>query len=128
MMGKKIKKIHHFKFPPWQHPAKFQCYISPASKEQAKQEHLAEINQLQTSNKSNTTLIYTDASRMDESQGVGIGIYVQNLIHRTNTSFSTNIGPETLVFDSELEDITLGLEYVSRVAKEGQSFRVYADN
>lgn len=42
----KTEKIKHFEFPPWQHPAKFQCHISPASKEQAKEAYLAQIDQL----------------------------------------------------------------------------------
>lgn len=114
-----IKKINHFEFPPWQYPAKFQCHISPASKEQAKEVHLPEFDRLQNSNNSNTTLIFTDASTMEESQGVGVGIYIRDLTQRTNESFSTNFSPKTLVFDGELEGITQGLEYASRVAKRG---------
>ncbi|KAF5189612.1 reverse transcriptase, partial [Thalictrum thalictroides] len=120
-----IEKIKHFQFPPWQHPPQFQCHINHDSKEEATRAHLTEIDQLKNSN---TTLIYTDASIMEESQGVGVGIHARNLSTRKNESFSVNIGPETLVFDGELEGITQGLEYIARVAKKGHSFRVYADN
>lgn len=55
-------------------------------------------------------------------------MYIRDLTKRTNESFFTIIGLETLVFDGELECITQSLEYASRVAKGRQTFLVYANN
>ncbi|POS82312.1 hypothetical protein EPUL_005208, partial [Erysiphe pulchra] len=93
----------------------FQCFNSI---EEATRAHLAEIDRLKNSN---TTLIYTDASKMKESQGFGVGIHARVLYKRKNKSLSSNIGLETVEFNGELEGITQGLEYVDRVAKRGQS-------
>lgn len=39
-----------------------------------------------------------------------------------------NIGPGNLVYNGELEGVTLAVEYAARIAKPGLNFHIYADN
>ena len=41
---------------------------------------------------------------------------------------SSNLGPAQLVYNRELEGITLATEYASLVAKPGQCYYIYSDN
>jgi hypothetical protein len=41
---------------------------------------------------------------------------------------SSNLGPDQLVYNGELEGVTLATEYAGSVARSGQQFHIYSDN
>jgi len=122
-----LEPIEHFKFPPWNRSAPYKVNISQLSKEETKikynQDKLLEQEQEQT-----TFRIYTDASYIpNKSQGIGVGLAV---IAQNQTLYTqgSNIGSNQIVYNGELEGITLAIEYANTIAKPGESFKVYSDN
>ena len=60
--------------------------------------------------------------------GIGVVAYNAQPTLKISTQWLVNIGPNQLVYNGELEGVTLGLEYLSRTAKQGYSYKVYSDN
>ena len=71
--------------------------------------------------------IYSDASATSKGKGIGVGVaFYQgaSLIAQEKA----NIGPNQLVYNGELEGITLGLEKAVNIVDDYLEVRVYADN
>ena len=119
-----LEQIEHFKFPPWRRSAPYRVEISQQPKDEAALTHLT---QLQEESSSDIFRIYTDASSMPDSLGVGVGFAVL-CQGRVTHQDKTNLGTDQLVYDGELEGATRALEYAGRVAQPGRQFKVYSDN
>jgi len=123
-----LETINHFLFPPWNRQTGYNIEIDQSPKEEAAIHHLALVN---SNTSSDNIFIYSDASAITDSKGIGIGIATfrcqqkqQSLIRQ----YSINIGPEKQVYDGELEAITLAAEHASRITQRGQKIYIFADN
>jgi len=79
----------------------------------------------------NTTTIYTDASCTKEGKGIGVRLVVNDYSLRnsyTSHQTSLNIGPGHLVYNSELEGVTLAIKHASKIALPEQQIHIYSDN
>ncbi len=70
---------------------------------------------------------------MPDQIGVGVGIaaFDNSALSILDTPTYTkhwNIGPQQLVYNSELEGVTTAIEYTSFVAIFGDYFDIYSDN
>jgi ribonuclease HI len=77
--------------------------------------------------------IYTDASKLSESENVGISLVVYKHTIPTipivaSYSESRNLGSSIIIYDSELEAVTSAIEYAASVAKRGEYYNVFSDN
>jgi ribonuclease HI/endonuclease/exonuclease/phosphatase family metal-dependent hydrolase len=123
-----IEKISHFHFKPWNSGLPYTTHISKLSKEDATAEHIARRDNDVLQNK---TYIYTDASSMEESTGIGVGLAVYEMRDFTPNLIYTekkNIGKEQLVYNGELEGIVRACEYAAEIAIPEQTFKICADN
>ncbi|KHJ32784.1 hypothetical protein EV44_g3492 [Erysiphe necator] len=75
-----------------------------------------------------TTFIYTDASYMEDSKGVGVSVVATDQRGTIMEKLAINTGDGNLVYNGELEGITQGIEYGSLQARPGHSFRIFSDN
>ena len=102
-----LEQIEYFKFPPWRRNTPYSVEICPLPKDEAR--------------------IYTDASSMEDSTGIGVGLAI---LHQGQVSHrvKTNLGTNQLVYNGELEGATRAIEYASQVAQPGHHFKVYSDN
>jgi len=106
--------------------------ISKQPKEEAAKEHNSLIKLRQADY---YIAIYTDASVIKRGRGVGVGYcsYYSSLCpialgyskHSQNT---TNLGQDQLVYNGELEGVTMAAEYASRVAYPGLHIDIFSDN
>jgi ribonuclease HI len=122
-----LEPINHFAFPPWAKETPFKVIVSKLSKEEQAKAHSDFIQQSQFSN---STIVYTDASSSAEAKGIGVGLIAFDLSQgqRIISQKLLNLGPQQLVYNGELEGVTQGLEYLSRNAKQGWTYKVYSDN
>ena len=125
-----FETVEHYYFAPWNKHTPFRVNIPSLSKEDAAIQH---NNILDTFRGTNTTTIYTDASSVSNGKGIGIGLIAKSFSEngtnsRTTHETTLNIGPGQLVYNGELEGVTLAIEHASRIAIAGQSFHVYSDN
>ena len=120
-----LEQIEYFNFPPWGRNTPYSVEISPLSKDKATQTHLAQLQDEESS--LDITRIYTDASSMADSTGIGVGLAI---LHQGQVSHQakTNLGTNQLVYNGELEGATRAIEYASQVAQPGHHFKVYSDN
>ncbi|RDL42413.1 uncharacterized protein BP5553_02392 [Venustampulla echinocandica] len=102
------ERIQHFQFPPWARKTPYSVEISQLPKEE---EALA-YNTLISIPNTRITHVYSDASYIPDSIGVGV----------------VNIGAEQLVYNGELEGVTQAIEYISSIAIPRQKYRIYSDN
>ena len=115
------EKIRHYASMPWSATTPYKTNISKKSKELEAEHHkeLLEDNYLLS--------IYSDASATKRGKGVGVGVAFYK-----GASFiaqkKVNIGYNQLVYNGELEGITLGLEKAVDLADDYLEVRVYADN
>ena len=125
--GLEIEPIRHYHFPPWRRGMPYKVEISQLSKEDEAIQHTTTFR----SNPHNHVFIYTDASSTatKDSKGIGVGMTVlsppSETIHHESL---TNIGPNNLVYNGELEGATLAAEYAAKIAKPRLHFHVYSDN
>ena len=106
---------------PWSSKIPYKTFISKKSKEVEAKEHkeLLEDKYLLS--------IYSDASATSKGKGIGVGVaYYKgaSLIAQEKV----NIGYNQLVYNGELEGITLGLEKAVNLVEDCLEVRVYADN
>jgi hypothetical protein len=123
-----LEVIKHHYFAPWNRTTPYQVVISKSTKEDEAKAHNTFLESLLVSD---TTTIYTDASSTEKGKGIGVGIVVYNHSDwNKQATFrkSYNIGTSQLVYNGELEGVTLAIEYASIIATEGDTFIVYSDN
>jgi hypothetical protein len=80
--------------------------ISKLSKAEAAKAYNQQIENLIFTN---STIIYTDASSMEEGKGIGVGVIVYDHSDWDKTKVyqeNLNIGPSQLVYNGELEGVT----------------------
>jgi ribonuclease HI len=74
-------------------------------------------------------IIFFWSTATKDSKGIGVGMTVlsppSETIHHESL---TNIGPNNLVYNGELEGATLAAEYAAKIAKPRLHFHVYSDN
>ncbi|KAF7572893.1 hypothetical protein PtrM4_077980 [Pyrenophora tritici-repentis] len=112
-----------YQFRPWDTP-NYKVKISQKRKEEEAIEHKAYIK----TRLDNCTTIYSDASQIKDGNGIGVGIVAYNSTQQEVYSEKTNIGEYQLVYNGELEGITLAFEYAAKTATRDQEFEIYADN
>ncbi|KAH7551111.1 hypothetical protein BM1_09985 [Bipolaris maydis] len=115
------EEIKHYASMPWSSTMPYKTNISKKSKEIEAKHHkeLLEDEYLLS--------IYSDASATKEGKGIGVGVAFYkgaSLIAYEKV----NIGYNQLVYNGELEGITLGLEKAFDLADDYLEVRVYADN
>jgi ribonuclease HI len=120
-----LEAIQHFKYAPWNRVTPYSVEISSLAKDKAASLHNSNLAQ-----ESNVYTIYTDASAIpnDSSTGIGVGLVVYSNTTEQVFQSRTNLGPDQLVYNGELEGITQAAEYASHIAQPGQEFRIYSDN
>jgi len=122
-----LEPLQSYLFPPWDRTTPFSVNISSLSKEDE-----AIAYSIALLEATNTIInIYTDASSIENRKGIGVGFTV--LDHsQTPAKFtfeaSSNIGPDQLVYNGELEGVTRAIEYASEIAIRGTQFKIYSDN
>lgn len=115
------EKIQHYASMPWSSTMPYKINISKKSKEIEAKHHkeLLEDEYLLS--------IYSDASAIKKGKGIGVGVAFYkgaSLIAYEKV----NIGYNQLVYNGELEGITLGLEKAVNIADDYLEVRIYADN
>jgi ribonuclease HI len=122
---KSLESLKSLYFAPWNKEIPFLIKIDKNPKDIAAKNHIQAINAI-TSN--TTKSIYTDASSINGSSiGVGFTVF-QNRPNTPVFSDQWNIGGQQLVYNGELEAITVASEYASKDTKVGDHFDIYADN
>ena len=115
------------KFHPWHVKPPYVAVISDRHKADQADNHRENMRARMGQN---LLVIYSDASSIKDGMGIGVGLaaydYSRNA-QETHTR-TLNIGPNQLVYNGELEGITLAFEHAARVATPGQKIEVYADN
>jgi hypothetical protein len=123
-----LEVIKHHYFAPWNRTTPYQVVISKSTKEDKAKAHNTFLESLLLLD---TTTIYTNALSTKKGKGIGVGIVVYNHSDwNKQATFrkSYNIGTSQLVYNGELEGVTLAIEYASIIATEGDTFIVYSDN
>ena len=120
-----LEPIQHFYFAPWERGTPYKVEISSLPKEEA-----AIIHQAQLCLDPGNIAIYTDGSLTpsEETKGVGVGVAILGTLTPSNPTLKENLGPRQLVYNAELEGITIAIETASQLAKPGYNFEVFSDN
>jgi ribonuclease HI len=118
-------------YSPWDKVIYYLVEICTESKEEAAKQHISYLKSLYR--QPFVSSIYTDASKLNESNNVGISLVMYN--HNTayipevaTYSENRNLGSHVIVYNSELEAVTSAIEYAASVAKRGEYFNVFSDN
>ncbi|KAH7557896.1 hypothetical protein BM1_05168 [Bipolaris maydis] len=115
------EKIQHYASLPWSSTMPYKINISKKSKEIEAKHHKERPEDKYLLS------IYSDASATKEGKGIGVGVaFYQGaslIAHE-----KVNIGYNQLVYNGELEGITLGLEKAVDLVDDYLEVRVYADN
>ena len=108
-----LEDLQHHYFAPWEKAIPYSVKINKLDKESATLKHQELVN----STKSDQTYfnIYTDASKLPDSEGVGVGLAVINR-QRTTYIEKVNIGGSQTVYDGKLEGVIRVVEYISSIA------------
>jgi len=129
-----LEQIQHFKYPPWERDTPYTVQIDKLPKEEAALVHI-KANEVKNRLAGTRELysIYTDASYIPRPESTGIGIGLAMYQHTASGNKlkyqkSANIGSSQLVYNGELEGITLAAEYASKIARPNQEIAIYADN
>jgi ribonuclease HI len=114
-------------FRPWQRQAPYNTVLSKLSKEEEAQAHTAYMS---TRMGDSLLAIYSDASSVQDGTGIGVGVVAFDYSQQAREVFSQtlNIGEGQIVYNGELEGITLAFEYAATVALSFQEIRIHADN
>jgi ribonuclease HI len=123
-----LEPLIHFYFPPWAKDLPYKVNVSSLTKEE---EAISHNRAILLAYKTKSTIVYTDASSSAESTGIGVGLVAYSLIEgnqKVVTQSLRNLGDEQLVYNGELEGTTLGIEYISRIARQGWQYIVFSDN
>jgi ribonuclease HI len=120
-----LEPIQHYRFSPWQRDTPYQVEITSLNKDEAAKAHL---EQLQLS--SSSFALYSDGSYTpnSENKGVGTGLAILGENGSLVSYQKKNLGPSQLVYNAELEGITLAIEEASSLARPGDNFEVFSDN
>lgn len=120
------EELDPFYFSPWNQETPYTVRISSKSKEEEAKEHLT----LLKNPPQNLITIYSDASSIPNKTGIGVGIVVDkgSLSKEEQTRKVLNLGPNSLVYNGELEGITSALELAVKNRYSSKDIRVYADN
>jgi hypothetical protein len=102
-------------FRPWQKQAPYKIVLSKLSKEEEAQEHTAYMS---TRMWDSLLAIYSDASSVPDDTGIGVGLAAFDYAQQAREVFSQtlHIGEGQIVYNGELEGITLAFEYAATVA------------
>lgn len=128
--GVDIEPIRHFHFAPWERKPPYEVEISKLSKDEEAEKH----TKMLATNPRQNVYIYSDASSTLSSEGrqsLGIGIGIAVLAppsERIRATKGINIGPNTIVYNGELEGATKAAEMAAGLAQKGAHFHVYSDN
>ncbi|KAH7556799.1 hypothetical protein BM1_06233 [Bipolaris maydis] len=120
---KEIEEIIPYRFRPWD-SLNYKISISQKSKEEETAAHKDYIQIIED----NSIVIYSDASKTKDGDGIGVGLVVYNLNQEEIYAETKNIGEHQLVYNGELEGITAAFEYAAKTAQKDQNIHVYADN
>lgn len=122
-----LEDIKPFYFPPWERRTPYEVTISKLNKEDQAIQHNLQIQRYQNTD---LVLIYTDASSMPRSSGIGVGLVAFDYSQSQDPIYQDrkNIGQGALVYNGELEGITMAIEYASKIAVHGQGIYIYSDN
>jgi hypothetical protein len=101
--------------------------LSKLSKEEEAQEHTAYMS---TRMGDSLLAIYSDTSYVQDGTGIRVGPAASDYAQQAREVFSQtlNIGESQIVYNEELEGITLAFEYAATVAVSSQEIRIHADN
>ena len=128
------EQILHHTFRPWQKELPYKVIVSQQSKEEEAKAHTAFIA---SRSRDNLLTIYSDASSVPKGTGIGVEVIAFNMSSYNSTTSTTtlgricrttNLGPNQLVYNGELEGIAIGLELATTLATPGQEVRAFADN
>ncbi|WP_432712296.1 reverse transcriptase domain-containing protein [Pedobacter sp.] len=122
------EQIKHFHFMPWKTQVPFTVSIDKQSKEEAAISHNLELNNLLGTE--NLLVIYGDASSIPKGEGVGVGLvaYDYSSLGEEIYTFQSNLGKNQIVYNGELEGITLGFEFAAKNTTKYKEVLVFADN
>jgi len=125
-----LEPIRHFFFAPWARELPYKVQISLKPKDIEENLHLEYLKSICNSN---TTIIYTDGSQLQNGLGIGLGFAVFDYSVPYIPTIPTykeyqNIGNSTIVYNGELEGITRALEYAISIVKRGENLVVFSDN
>lgn len=123
-----LEQIHHHTFKPWDLHIPYSTHISKLSKTEEAEAHDEAIQDLAHTD---TLLIYSDASSMPKCSGIGVGLAAYSCSQATPYKIhqqQSNIGSENLVYNGELEGITLAMEYAAEKEQPPKDMKVFADN
>ena len=119
-----VEKIIPYRFRPWDR-LNYTVTVSEKTKEEEAIAHnaymQARIEDI------NFIAIYSDASKVPDGEGIGIGLAAYNTGQEVHSE-KTNIGESQLVYNGELEGITKAFEYAATTARKDQEIHIYADN
>ena len=113
--------IQHDAFTPWNSNIPYEVYISKELKDIEAKNHQKQLvdNSLLS--------IYSNASATKKGKGVGVGVVFYLGANQMAQEQST-IGDNQLVYNGELEGITIGLEKVVELVDNYLDVKIYADN
>ncbi|KAH7556274.1 hypothetical protein BM1_05708 [Bipolaris maydis] len=120
---KEIEEIISYRFRPWD-SLNYNISISKKSKEEEAAAHKDYIQTIED----NSIVIYSDASKTKDRDGIGVGLAVYNPNQEEIYAETKNIGEQQLVYNGELEGVTAAFEYAAKTAQKDQNIHVYADN
>jgi ribonuclease HI len=122
--NREIEKIVPYRFRPWD-SLNYKVTVSRKTKEE---EAIAHTAYIQSKIGDNFIAIYSDASKIEEGKGIGVGVIAYNSAQEELYAEKSNIGDLQLVYNGELEGIAKAFEYAARNARRDQEIHVYADN
>ena len=131
LVDAKLENIVNNYYPPWDRDIYYSVEISLESKEEAAKLHNSYLNSL--CNQALINSVYTDASKLSETEAVGISLVVYNhsvpfIPAVASYSENWNLGSHVIVYDGELEAVTRAIEYIASVAKRGEYYNIFSDN
>ena len=121
------EEIDHSKTKAWRITPLYKVFISNAKKEQEATAHRGITD---TDRGTKTLHIYTDASGVQESKGIGVGMIVFNMYEdKIIYESRANIGTKQIVYNGEIEAIVSALEMVAKkVNFKDYSIKIFSDN
>ena len=121
------EQITNHSFMPWQRDLPYSVTVSPLNKEEQARAH---SQTLLSTLGSSFLAIYSDASSHPSGQGIGVAIAVFDQLQAGSEvcSQQKNIGDSMLVYNGELEGITMAFEYAASLPSPHHTIQVYADN
>jgi len=118
------ERIIPYRFRPWD-GLNYTVTVSAKTKEDEAIAHNAYMHSRKED--SDFVAIYSDASKVPDGEGIGIGLVAYNTAQEVHSE-KTNIGESQLVYNGELEGIAKAFEYAAASARKDQEIHIYADN